>query len=244
MTVKDSADGRRSASRSPDAAGSTRRPRAGYHHGDLRAALIVAAEAELADNGVDGFTLRGCARRAGVSHAAPAHHFRDVRALLTELAMIGFERLSATMAKQAEGIEPGSVDYVVAIGLGYVTFAERYPHFFGLIFRTASLDRENPGFTAAAQEAFRYPVRAIGALYGSPDPMSDPELAGIVIGIWSMVHGFSTLLLAGQFDRHVAGGRTAIIGKLVPPLLLRYFAADRPAESKSRRASRRRSQSR
>ena len=65
-----------------------------YHHGDLRAALIAAAEEELAENGVDGFTLRGCARRAGVSHAAPAHHFKDVRALFTALATIGLRRLA------------------------------------------------------------------------------------------------------------------------------------------------------
>ncbi len=219
--------------------------RDGYHHGDLRAALIAAAETELAEKGIDGFTLRGCARRAGVSHAAPAHHFKDVRALLTELATIGFRRLSASMDDYAAGVAPGSVDYVVAIGRGYVAFAERYPHSFGLIFRTANLDREEPGFVAASREAFGHPVRAVGALHGSDDPMSDPKLAEIVIGIWSLVHGFAALLLAGQFDKHVAGGRRAIIDKLVPPMLFRYFAADEaPPESKSRRASRRHSHSR
>jgi AcrR family transcriptional regulator len=64
--------------------------RRSYHHGDLRAALLAAAERELAANGVESFTLRGCARRAGVSHAAPAHHFPDVR-LLTEMAIMGFQ---------------------------------------------------------------------------------------------------------------------------------------------------------
>ena len=59
-----------------------------YHHGDLRKALIEAAEAELAEKGVEGFTLRGCAKRAGVSHAAPAHHFKDANALLTALAVV------------------------------------------------------------------------------------------------------------------------------------------------------------
>jgi AcrR family transcriptional regulator len=226
-------------------AASARIERDGYHHGDLRAALIAAAETELAEKGIDGFTLRGCARRAGVSHAAPAHHFKDVRALLTELATIGFRRLSASMDDHAAGVDPGSVDYVVAIGRGYVAFAERHPQSFGLIFRTANLDREEPEFVAASREAFSHPVRAVGALYGSDDPMSDPKLAEIVIGIWSQVHGFAALLLAGQFDKHVAGGRRAIIDKLVPPMLFRYFAADEaPPESKSRRASRRHSHSR
>lgn len=222
-----------------------RAARDGYHHGDLRAALIAAAEAELAENGVDGFTLRGCARRAGVSHAAPAHHFKDVRALLTELAAIGFRRLSESMDECAKGVVPGSVDYVVAIGCGYVAFAERHPHSFGLIFRAANLDRDDPGFGAAAREAFNHPVRAVGALYASDDPMSDPKLAEIVIGIWSLVHGFAALMLAGQFDKHARGGRNAVIEKLVPPMLVRYFAPDEPApESKSRRASRRHSHSR
>src|SRR5262245_3431916 len=74
--------------------GDPKRRRDSYHHGDLRAALLKAAEAELAENGIEGFTLRGCARRAGVSHAAPAHHFKDVRAILTELAADGFEKLA------------------------------------------------------------------------------------------------------------------------------------------------------
>ena len=77
--------------------------RDGYHHGDLRAALIAAAEEELAENGVDGFTLRGCARRAGVSHAAPAHHFKDVRALFTALATVGLP----PACRHDRGLRPG-----------------------------------------------------------------------------------------------------------------------------------------
>ena len=63
-------------------------------------ALLVAAEAELAEKGVEGFTLRGCAKRAGVSHAAPAHHFKDANALLTALAADGFERFVEAMRKR------------------------------------------------------------------------------------------------------------------------------------------------
>ncbi|MEI5579289.1 helix-turn-helix domain-containing protein, partial [Streptomyces brasiliscabiei] len=70
----------------------TRQP---YHHGDLRRALLVAAEHELEEKGIEGFSLRGVAKRAGVSHAAPLHHFKDTRALLTALAGVGFERFLA-----------------------------------------------------------------------------------------------------------------------------------------------------
>ena len=181
-------------------------------------------------------TIRGCARRAGVSHAAPAHHFKDVRALLTALAALGFRRLSASMAERAEGIAPGSLDYNVAIGLGYVAFAERYPSSFGLIFSVASLDFGDESLAAAAPEAFNYPVRAVGAYFGDDNPMADPRLAGIVAGIWSLVHGFSGLLLAGQFDKHIGLDRRAIAERLVPPMLERQFAEDEAARTtKSRR---------
>ncbi|WP_291820351.1 helix-turn-helix domain-containing protein, partial [Bosea sp. (in: a-proteobacteria)] len=71
--------------------------RDGYHHGDLRQAMIDAAEAVLAERGVGGFTLRECARRAGVSAAAPAHHFGNLAGLLTAVATLGFDGLSDAM---------------------------------------------------------------------------------------------------------------------------------------------------
>ena len=79
-----------------------------YHHGDLRAALLRAATGELAENGVERFTLRGCARRAGVSHAAPAHHFGDVTGLLTEVALDAFGGLAASIARTAQGTRHGA----------------------------------------------------------------------------------------------------------------------------------------
>jgi AcrR family transcriptional regulator len=191
--------------------------RRSYHHGDLRAALLAAAERELAANGVEGFTLRGCARRAGVSHAAPAHHFPDVRALLTEMAIIGFERLSASMALHARGLPPGSFDHILAIGNGYVAFAVDYPHLFRLIFRSALLDVDAGRFKAAGAAAFSVPVRAIGALYASDDPMADPNLATRVIAMWSIVHGFSELMLAGQFAR--GPGRSMPISELLATVI-------------------------
>ncbi|MEO0497745.1 MAG: helix-turn-helix domain-containing protein, partial [Pseudomonadota bacterium] len=71
---------------------SARTKRGPYHHGDLREALLTAAEVELTDRGIEGLSLRGVAKRAGVSHAAPAHHFGDKAGLLTALTTIGFQR--------------------------------------------------------------------------------------------------------------------------------------------------------
>jgi len=217
------------------------RPRRGgaagksYHHGDLRAALIAAAERELAAKGVDGFTLRGCARRAGVSHAAPAHHFPDVRALLTELATIGFERLSASMARHAESSPPGSVDHILAIGNGYVAFAAHNPHLFRLIFRTGLLNVDEARYKAAGAAAFSVPVRAIGALCASDDPMADPDLAARVVAIWSIVHGFSELMLTGQLDRARGRGRAMPISELLECVMRDGFLPKRRERRDGRR---------
>jgi AcrR family transcriptional regulator len=194
-----------------------------YHHGDLRAALLAAAESELAENGIEGFTLRGCARRAGVSHAAPAHHFKDVRALLTELAADGFERLAEITERFGSAAPLGTLEHIVETGRGYVSFAASYPNHFGLIFRMDRLNRENERYLKAGAAAFRVPVEGVGAYYGSSDPMSDPELAARVIGIWSIVHGFSVLMLAGQFDGQAGGNRQALIDHLIPTIVRQCF---------------------
>jgi AcrR family transcriptional regulator len=203
--------------------------RGNYHHGDLRAALLAAAERELAENGVEGFTLRGCARRAGVSHAAPAHHFRDVRALLTEMATIGFERLSESMRAHACADPPGSPGHIAVIGKGYVAFAADNPHLFRLIFRTGLLDADDARYKTAGTDAFMFPVRAVAAIAGCDDPMADPALAARVIAAWSIVHGFSELMLAGQFDRAAYGGdRNTLIGDLLPRVVAGSLAKPAP----------------
>src|SRR4030095_3669972 len=89
-----------------------------YHHGDLRKALLVAAEAELAEKGVEGFTLRGCAKRAGVSHAAPAHQCKDACALRAALVTEGFERFTVAMRKR-QADETTARGRLIGAGLGY-----------------------------------------------------------------------------------------------------------------------------
>jgi len=71
-----------------------------YHHNDLAAELLRAAEVELLEKGVERFSLRAVAKRAGVSHGAPAHHFKDVTGLLSAIAAVGYERLVATQVER------------------------------------------------------------------------------------------------------------------------------------------------
>lgn len=169
-----------------------------YHHGDLRAALLRAATEELAENGVEGFTLRSCARRAGVSHAAPAHHFGDVTGLLTAVAVDAFHRLAASIDSQVGKAEAGTIEHPIAVALGYVLFAIEDPAAFKLMFRVERLDTRRPDYRAAAGAAFASTAEAVGAYFRSTNPMGDPVIIRRVIGLWSLSQGVAGLLISGQ----------------------------------------------
>lgn len=160
-----------------------------YHHGDLRAAFLAAGEAELAERGVEGFSLRQVAKRAGVSHAAPAHHFRDAQGLLTALATEGFHQfLAAQHAREAQAA-PDPRAQLMAAGLGYLDFALARPALFGLIFGSAKPDHNAPDLLAAAQAAFRHLSEQVAALGAGQETL---------LGVWSLTHGFADLLSAGR----------------------------------------------
>jgi hypothetical protein len=157
-----------------------------------------------------------------------------VRDLLTEVAATGFERLAELTAGFGAAAPVGTIDHFVELARGYVTFAERHPGQFRVIFRGDRLDRANPRYIAAAEAAFAVPVAAVGAYYGSDSPMADPVLAARVVGLWSLVHGFSELMLAGQFDRRFPGNRKAIIDTLVPAMIRQSFTGDPPPRKRTR----------
>ena len=194
-----------------------------YHHGDLRAALLLAADAELIESGIDGFTLRGCARRAGVSHSAPATFFRDVSAFLSELAAISFEELTLGMqAAAAETAHP--VDRMIAVGRAYALFALRKPAHFRLMWRNERLDKTSERLRAASAAAFAVPVDCIALLYGNTAPMADPMLAGRVVALWSMIHGVTELLISGQLDAGGYGSPEATLEAVLPPMISEHFS--------------------
>ncbi len=173
-----------------------------YHHGDLRKALLEAAEAELTEKGVEGFTLRGCAKRAGVSHAAPAHHFRDANGLLTALAAIGFERFLETQRRRQGKAGQDPVSQQVAAGLGYIDFALANPALFRLMFGSQRIDFEDPALQQAGQAGYEALVDGIRAVHRT-DPRSDPPAGQDVLASWAIVHGLADLLLSGRMkDLH------------------------------------------
>lgn len=154
-----------------------------YHHGDLRAALLAAGEVELAEKGVEGFSLRSVAKRAGVSHAAPAHHFGDTNGLLTALAAEGFTRFQDTLdAREAGASDPR--EKAVRAGLGYLDFALSRPALFRLIFSSARPDFASPDLTEASDRAYHHVVGLVKTLGGG-------EMD--VLALWATSHGIADL---------------------------------------------------
>jgi AcrR family transcriptional regulator len=173
-----------------------KRDPAHYHHGDLRAALLAAAEHVLLERGVEGFTLRECARRAGVSHAAPAHHFGDARGLLTEFAALGYERMAAMMqaARDAAGQDRRAA--LTGVGMAYIEFAVLHRAQFSLMFRPGTVDRDHPHMVQVANICFDHLQQTL-ALASQPGAALKPQFMTRVLLAWSMVHGFAVLVMDG-----------------------------------------------
>ena len=171
-----------------------------YHHGDLRRSLIEATEALLDERGADAFSLREVARRAGVSPAAPAHHFGDAAGLLTAVVTEAFDALAESLRKgDARGQRAGK-HRLVEQGVEYVGFALRHPGRFRLMFRGALL-HEQAALMASANAAFAVLEDGVRAMRGLADgaPIRGADWAALLAS-WSIVHGFAHLAIAGRFD--------------------------------------------
>ncbi|SRR5690606_26866169 len=170
----------------------------GYHHGNLRQALLESALMLLTERGVEGFSLRETARRAGVSPAAPKHHFQDARALLTALATIAFGRLADAL--EAAGCSAGDVTAarIRAQGVAYVGFALANRALFDLMWRTALIDMSDPALVAAKHRAFAVLDHAIRGADAPQAALHAPEMAR-TLAHWSIVHGLASLALDGVF---------------------------------------------
>ncbi len=189
----------RAAARPAVAKQAVRRRRAAaespYHHGDLREALLQSAEKVLERDGLAGLTLRAVAREAGVSHAAPTHHFGDLTGLLSELAAIGYRQFNAAMA--AANAAGTLQERGMASAKAYVAYAQAHPGMYGLMFRTEKLDMARPSLHEASGAAFAGLARGVGASRNEHIEAAalSLEQGGAIARAWSMVHGFTMLLL-------------------------------------------------
>jgi AcrR family transcriptional regulator len=169
-----------------------------YHHGDLRNALIKAALEILNAHGVQGLTLRGVAARAGVSHAAPAHHFPNIKSLVTALCTMGFVQLHQHIAQECAAAPPDAPAQLRAANSGYLGFAISQPELFRMMFSTPASDWTDPDLRAASMLA-RLQLADICSpasdALGLSDPADRQRLERLV---WSSVHGHAHLLIEGR----------------------------------------------
>lgn len=173
-----------------------------YHHGGLYEALLEAAKRVAEREGIAGLTLRAVAREAGVSHAAPAHHFGDVTGLLSELAAIGFKKFSASL-DEAAAAAPSEDEVAERRANAYVAFARENPCMFQLMFRAERLDLDRPALQHSAEHAFTKLAGIVAARRHeevSPKQLTLSQAADIT-RLWSMVHGFAMLHLDGRIQQ-------------------------------------------
>lgn len=187
--------------------------KSGYHHGDLRAALLHAALELLEDgNGAD-LSLRAVARRAGVSTAAPYRHYADREALISAVAAVGYEELARRLS--AAHPAPSSVDEIVDVAVAYVRFALDRPALFRTMFEGVC-DREDDARVAAVAAVSQYVRSAVERTF----PDADPE--ALATATWATVHGLAVLHLDGKLpnaDAHEIDARVAAaVRALAAPL--------------------------
>jgi AcrR family transcriptional regulator len=171
---------------------------------DVRTALLTAAREELVEHGWAGISLRAVARRAGVSHAAPKHHFGDRRGLLTAIAAEGFDALTASLEEViADDSTPQS--RLAALGRAYVDFGLHNPAMFDLMFRPTELHTDDPTLAEARRRSIGVLNTAVTRLSPSePTPSGTPELALIA---WALAHGLVVLARDGALQSAAGADR-------------------------------------
>src|SRR6187551_489914 len=179
-----------------------RRAERGYHHGNLKEALLQAALGLIAEKGPAGFTFADAARTAGVSAAAPYRHFRDRDDLLASIAQRGFEQFEAALASAWDDGRPDTVTAFMRVGKAYLAFARSEPAFYSAMFESGLPVDLSPALQAASERAFaviRAAAERLAALV--PAGMPRPPAMMMALHIWSMSHGVASLFARGDQAR-------------------------------------------
>lgn len=197
----------------------------GYHHGNLKAALVEAADAIIRDRGIEGFSLREAARRAGVSIGAPAHHFGSATGLLTEVALLGYDGLGEALNAVLPGKDPAHD--LRELALAYVRFALAHPGRFRLMFRPDLVNRDDPRYAEASNRA----LSGFAAAIARRDGASADTMAEIFI-VWSSIHGMANLVLDGKAKYLFQGATPDIFAaNVLPQLLVDTWPFGTPAQT-------------
>ena len=174
----------------------------GYHHGNLKEALLQAALDLIAEKGPGGFTFAEAARAAGVSPAAPYRHFRDREELLSNIAQRGFEQFEQILIAAWDDGRPDTITAFERLGRAYLTFARDKPAFYSAMFESGLPVDANPALQVASERAFaviRATAERLVAL--TPPGVARPPALMIALHIWSMSHGIASLFSRGDAAR-------------------------------------------
>lgn len=176
-----------------------------YHHGDLPHALLEAVATLVDEQGSAGVSLREVAKRAGVSHSAPAHHFGNKEGMLAAFCARGYGILAAEMRDARDrGSDMNAMDRIGAVGAAYVTFALNHKPYFEVMFRSGIEKERYEQLHAEAQSAFAVLMDAVA------DLVADKELSSVdqrIVGMyfWSLAHGLASLVSDGSMPPELEG---------------------------------------
>jgi AcrR family transcriptional regulator len=166
-----------------------------HHHGNLKKALIEAGMDLLSEGGLEALTLRKCAARAGVSHAAPAHHFDGLKGLLTAIVTKGFRIFTRSMTDHRDAADNTPHARLAGICDGYLDFAQKYEAVVTLMFMNDRIDTEDADFQTASSASYE-----VLATTCAPFRTGNAGHKGVEILVWSLVQGYADLRRSGMFD--------------------------------------------
>jgi AcrR family transcriptional regulator len=170
----------------------------GYHHGNLREALIRAALELIARKGTAGFTFAEAARFAGVSPAAPYRHFRDRDELMASVALRGFEQFEAALARAWDDGGPDAFTALDRLGKAYLEFARAQPAFYSAMFEAGVPVSANPSLRGASERAFAVLRAAADMVCAAMPAAGRPPALMVALHIWAMAHGVASLFGRGD----------------------------------------------
>jgi len=173
----------------------------GYHHGNLKEALLRAALELIAQKGPAGFTFAEAARFAGVSPAAPYRHFRDRDELLANVALRGFARFEAALSKAWDDGRPDAFAALDRLGKAYLEFARTEPAYYSAMFEAAVPLADNSELRAVGDRAFAVLRTAAEKLCAQMSPRARPPALMVALHIWAMAHGIASLFGRGDAAR-------------------------------------------
>jgi AcrR family transcriptional regulator len=173
----------------------------GYHHGNLKEALLRAALELIAQKGPGGFTFAEAARWAGVSPAAPYRHFRDRDELLASIALRGFHQFEAALAQAWDEGRPDVFFALDRLGKAYLDFARSEPAYYSAMFEAGIPLATNPELREAGDRAFAVLRGAAEKLCAQTPAPNRPPALMVALHIWAMSHGIASLFGRGDAAR-------------------------------------------